>query len=125
MTLAPLRSAPWSTRRHEMHGAGSVPRQLFSYECGGFGRRRLFEKALDWRTLGQPSLAEKQDLVAQAPGLTEVVRRHHDLGAARAYLADDALDIARGAGVEVRSGLVEEKHLRSEGPGTGQGKALL
>src|SRR6185295_19735427 len=94
------RPAPSTAMRPTTVFFCSVPWQLSSDERGGFGRRGLLKELLDRRTLDQPALAEKQDLVTQSPCLAEVVRSHDDLGAARPDLADDALDLARRARIE-------------------------
>ena len=51
--------------------------------------------------------------------------RHDDLGAARVDLLDDALDLARRAGIEVRRGLVEEQHLGRKRPRARERELLL
>ena len=74
------------------------------------------EKTVDRRALDEPPVGQEQDLVAEAPRLAEVVRRHHDLGAARVDLAHDVLDLARRLGIEVRGRLVEEQHFGTQRP---------
>ena len=77
------------------------------------------------RVIGQLTGAHEQDLVGEAPCLAEIVSRHHDLGAARMDLVDDALDLARCAGIEVRRRLVEEQHFRRQRPRARERELLL
>ena len=63
--------------------------------------------------------------VAEAARLSQVVRGHHDLGPACVDLANDRFDLACGARVEVRGGLVEEQHLRVERPCPSKREFLL
>src|SRR5687767_2870782 len=103
----------------------SIPWNFCSYESGGLGRRGLREKALDRRALDKPPAVHEQDLVAEAPRLAQVVGRHHDLGAARANLADDRLQLSRRTGIEVSGGLVEKQHFRAQRPRAGERELLL
>ena len=64
-------------------------------------------------------------LVGKAARLAEVVRGHDDLRAGGVERADDVLDLVGGARIEARRRLVEEQHLRMQGPRARQRKALL
>ena len=88
-------------------------------------RRRVAEKRLHRRALDQPPLVDEQHLVAEAPRLAEVVRRHDDLGARGVERLDHGLDLARRARIEARGRLVEKQHLRMQRPGAREREALL
>src|SRR5215813_9643138 len=94
-----------------------LPWQLSFQKLRRFLRSGTFEKSVGGGTLEHPPLMQKQDLVAQAPGLTEVVSDHHDLGSCYVHSLDHALDLVRRAGIEIRRRLVEEEHLRMQRPG--------
>ncbi len=87
--------------------------------------RRLREEALHRRAFCQPARIDEQDFVAEAARLSQIVRGHHDLGPACVDLANDRFDLACGAGVEVRGGLVEEQHLGLERPRSSEREFLL
>src|SRR6187551_1763579 len=105
--------------------APSAPWQLSLDEGRGFARRWLREEPLHRRVIRHPACAHEQDLVGEPTRLSEIVRRHDDLRAARMNLVDDALDLARRAGVEVCRGLVEEQDLGIERPRPRERELLL
>ena len=86
----------------------------------GRAKKRSTGGALD-----QPSAAQEKNLVREPPRLTEIVCRHDDLGSTRMDLADDRFDLARGGGVEIRGGLVEEEDFGAERPRTREREFLL
>ena len=67
----------------------------------------------------------EQDFIAEAPCLPEVVRDHHDLGAARVHRGNAPLDFVGGPGIKTRGWLVEKQYFRRERPRSSEGEPLL
>src|SRR5262249_2930068 len=55
------------------------PEQLSLKKRGSFLTLRMTEEGRRWRLFDQPAMVEKQDLVRQTPGLSQVVRSHDNL----------------------------------------------
>src|SRR5215471_13632566 len=102
-----------------------LPWQFSFQKLRRFSRTGSFEESVGGGALDYAPLMQEQDLVAEASGLTKVVSDHHDLGSGGMHSIDHALDLVRRAGIEVRCRLVEEKHLRIQGPGARERDALL
>ena len=66
---------------------------------------------------------QQHDLAGEPPRLAEIVRRHHDLDAARGDGADDVLDRLGGGGIEARGRLVEKQHVRDRAPARAPARA--
>ena len=118
-----------SVRRVSMHFPPSVRRdqikQLAGDEAAGFLGFRSCEERLGRAALDDAAAMQQHDLAGEAPRLAEIVRRHHDLDAARGDGADDVLDRLGGGRIEARGRLVEKQHLRIPGERARQRQPLL
>ena len=88
--------------------------------CAGVRRNRRRRRALD-----HAAAMQQHDLAGEPSRLAEIVRRHHDLDAARGDRADDVLDRLGRGGIEARGRLVEKQHLRVARQRAGKRQPLL
>ena len=91
----------------------------------GFRRRGCCEKFVRRAGSIRRPRCSSTIVAADAPGLAEIVGRHHHLDAARGDRAHDVLDRLGGGGIETRGRLVEKQHLRIARQRAGEREPLL
>src|SRR5437588_503742 len=101
------RTAAWADQDATQSCDDRLPWQFSFQKLGGLARCRIPEKSICRCALRKTSLMHEQDFIAEAPCLPEVVRDHHDLGAAGVHRDNTLLDFEGSPGIKTRGWLGE------------------